>query len=304
MAEQLLVNVVTVTLAGGGATTIIPHGLKVAGKGVVPTQVIPDGPTTIGVLNVNTLGVEFVNSGADLAIAKFRIEYDHSIHAEGADTVAWQGWTGTALPSGPAGGDLDQTYPNPVVVGFANSPIDTTAPVNGDYWRFDGSMWRHTLVSPGSQVAIYGAFSSSVRQVLSTSPLTINFDTTEAASGVSLVAGSRLTVAQSGVYAIDISPQLEHLGGSTEVILFWLRIDGVNVPRSTSSFEMGNNNNRTLPFMEIVTPLNAGQYVEWVFKSQSAATDLSLQAYPAEVGPPAIPAIPSVIVNVKRLGSL
>ena len=78
----------------------------------------------------------------------------------------------------------------------------------------------------------------------------------------------------------------------------------MHVADTASSFEMGNNNNRTLPFMEVVTRLNAGQYAEWVFMSRNAATGLNLKHYPAEIGPPAIPAIPSVIANVKRIGAL
>jgi len=306
MADQLLVNVVTVTLAGS-ATTIVPHGLKVAGKGVVPTQVIPDCPTTIGILNVNTLGVEFANHGSVLATAKFRIEYDHSIHADGAPTLAWGGWNGVPSslpPSGPAGGDLNLDYPNPIVIGLNGRSIDLTAPAAGDYWRFDGDTWRHTLVAPGDPVAIYGAFSSDVTQPISNSPVVVSYNTTEDSNGVSVVAGTRLTVTESGVYSLTISPQLAHGGGGIETILFWLRINGANVVNSTSSFEIGNNLNRTLPFMEIVTPMNAGQYAEWVFMSQAAATNLRLEYFPAVPGPSGYPAIPSVIANVKRIGSI
>lgn len=305
MADQLLVNVVSVTLTAS-ATTIVPHGLKVAGRGVVPTQVIPNGPTPIGVLNVNTLGVEFINHGAELASATFRVEYDHSIHAVNTPTVAWGGWSGTAPPVGPAGGDLSGTYPNPTVVKFATKPIDTSAPVAGDYWRFNGTTWQHTLVAPGAQTAIYGAFSSSIDQIIGTTPHVVQFDTTESANGVTLVGGTKLTVTEAGVYGLDISPQLAHSGGGTETITFWLRVDGADVPRSASSLEMGNNNNRTLPFLQIDMPLNAGQYVEWVFVS-TVATNLTLEHFPAQTSPPAafaIPAIPSAIANVKRIGSL
>jgi hypothetical protein len=97
---------------------------------------------------------------------------------------------------------------------------------------------------------------------------------------------------------------MAHSGGGTETLIFWPRINGSDVVDSASSFEMGNNNNRTLPFVEIILPLNAGQYVEWVFFVPTGGTNASLEHFPAVIGPPAIPAIPSVIAGIKRLGDL
>lgn len=304
MATQLLVSTVSVTLDAGD-TLEWSHGLFASDKPVKPTQIIAGGPTTIGVTAVDDTTVTFTNLGPDESTALFRAEYDHSIHAVGAQTVAWSGWDGSTRPAGPAGGDLDGTYPDPTVVGLNTYPLDLTAPVSGDYLRFDGTTWRHTLVSPGDPTAIFGCFSSTVDQDVGTTPHIATFNTVEAANGVTIVAGTRLTVSESGVYALNLSPQMTHGGGGTETITFWLRIDGANVPNSASSFEMGNNNNRTLPFFEQTLPLNAGQYVEWVFKA-TVGTDLKLKHFPAEVSPPAafaIPAIPSVVANVKRLGA-
>jgi hypothetical protein len=117
----------------------------------------------------------------------------------------------------------------------------------------------------------------------------------------SLSKPTRLTVTSAGVYSFGISPQILHTGGGTETITFWARVNGVNVPNSASSFEMGNNNNRVLPYIELVMPMTAGQYLEWVFTA-SSGTSVTLEAFPAVAGPPAIPAIPSAIATVKYLG--
>lgn len=157
--------------------------------------------------------------------------------------------------------------------------------------------------------AVYGEFSDTTDQpVVSGGTLVVQYNTTEAANGVSVVNDplslrpTRLTITQTGVYSFTLSPQLQHTGGGTVTIIFWARIDGTNVPRSSSSLEMGNNNNRTIPFIELITPMTAGQYFEWVFTS--SGTNTSLEHFPAVVGPPFdIPAIPSVIAGVKLIGS-
>lgn len=152
----------------------------------------------------------------------------------------------------------------------------------------------------GTALSAIGQFSDTADHPLTVGvPLIVPFNTTDYGLGVSVVAGTRLTVAATGVYRFDVSLQFLNTGGGGATITFWPNLNGVPVPNSASSIEMGNNNNRTLPYVAIVLQLLAGQYVEWVVLSTGVNT--SLEHFPAVVGPPAVPAIPSAIAGVFRL---
>lgn len=165
------------------------------------------------------------------------------------------------------------------------------------------------FVTSGTGQTVYGSFSDDTDQTVPAGVATpIQFSTVETSNGVSLTTNglgqnTRLTVSTNGVYKFDLSLQLFHSGGGTETIVFWASVNGTNVTNSASSIEMGNNNNRTLPFISLIVPMNAGQYLEWYIDT-SAGTGLTLEHYAAVVGPPAIPAIPSVIANVTRISDL
>ena len=433
MPTQLLAVVTTVTLDSGDSIEW-QHGLRANDKPVTPTQVIAGGPSTIGVTAVDDTTITLENLGPETATATFRAEYDHSIHAVDTASVVWTGWNGTARPVGPAGGDLDGTYPDPTVIGIqgygiedgapvngdtilfnstlnqwqhapitfsggpptgpasrdlggnypdplvvglqnaplaatvangfikrnaantgweevaygsaANTvtqgndarlsdartptgvaggdldgtypnptvdglrgrPIDTAAPSAGDVYSWDGAKWTpvdiNTLILEVTLIS--GSFSDSTTQNLPVKPTTlaVKYNTVEIAGGVTVANNglgqpTRITVPTDGIYSFDISPQLLNTGGGGSTITFWAAIDGTPVPRSASSLEMGNNNNRTLPFLSLDLPMNAGQYLEWFFTATGSNT--SLQFFPVDG---VIPAIPSVIANVKRIGSI
>lgn len=258
MATQLLVNVLPVVALAPLGSVVIPHGLKSNGKPVVPTQVICDRGSPLVVSNVDATNVYVINPDPAVAYsANFRAEYDHSIHAVGATPIRWRG--AQAGPPGPAGGSFAPTY---------------------------------------------GSFSDSTQQPIPASPtlLSVQFNTVELAGGVTVANDglgrpTRLTVPVDGVYAFDLSPQMSHSGGGAENISFWANVDGLPVPRSASTFEMGNNNNATLPFLRLCLSMTAGQYFEWVFTS-TGGTNIYLQSA-LPLGPR--PAIPSVIANVERI---
>jgi len=155
--------------------------------------------------------------------------------------------------------------------------------------------------SGGAGLSALAQFSDTTDQTLpANTPTVIGMNRTDyTVGGITIVAGTQITVANAGVYRFDVSLQLLHTGVGSPNVTFWPRVNGVNVPDSASSIEMGNNNNRNLPYVSLLLAMTAGQYLEWVVLSTGANT--SVKHYTAVPGPPAIPAIPSVIAGVYRL---
>lgn len=157
-------------------------------------------------------------------------------------------------------------------------------------------------VYPGSLA--YGSFSDTTDQSLTTNvPLDVKYNTTDFSSGVSVsndpmsLRPSQLTVSMAGLYSFDLAPQMFHSGGTMATVFFWAKVNGVDVPRSGRTFELGNNNNQTSPFLCVDLRLNAGDVFQWYVKSVGANTVLNQT--PAVVGPPTVAEVPSVVAHVK-----
>ncbi len=254
-------------------------------------------------LLVNVLSVGPLGAGASTTVA-------HGLKSGDVGVVPTQVICDRASP-------IQVTTTTTSTITFTNT--DVTNPASANFRaEYDHSIhavgatplnWQGYLPTyAAAGVAVYGQFSDTTDQPVTAGGIAIaKYNTTDAANGVSVVNDpvsgfpTRLTVGSSGVYAFTVSPQIQHTGGGTVTIIFWPRIDGVDVPNSASSLEMGNNNNRTIPYFEFISPMTAGQYMEWVF--YASGNNTSLEHFNAVVGPPAIPAIPSIIAGVKLIGS-
>lgn len=118
-------------------------------------------------------------------------------------------------------------------------------------------------------------------------------------SGLTRTSTSRTTVTKEGTYEIVFSgivslaatPPNKHI----EV---WLRVDGVDVPRSNTRVEITNVNTEMTVAVALQYKFNAGQYFEiWTWGDD---TDCRWLATAAAVGP-VRPATPSVIMTVKMI---
>jgi len=79
-----------------------------------------------------------------------------AILPETGQTFIWDGtfWTPTTVsslpPSGPAGGDLANAYPNPTVVQIQGQPIFNGPPSSGESLVYNGTTWTPEILVPDS----------------------------------------------------------------------------------------------------------------------------------------------------------
>jgi len=159
-----------------------------------------------------------------------------------------------------------------------------------------------------TDAAPYGCFSNNTDQLSPSvgSTAVVVFDTTEKASSVYLASDSRLYVRNYGIYNVQFSLQLVNSANSIEYADAWFRINGVDVPRSSSRFGLPVRKGAGQPSHVIGTvntflELQAGDYVE--IAGTTSSTSVSLEHYPADTGIPS-PAIPAVIATVQYIAPL
>jgi hypothetical protein len=147
----------------------------------------------------------------------------------------------------------------------------------------------------------YGAFCSTGSQ---TNPVanisrSMQLETTELSNGVSIVSGSRITVANTGVYNLQFSAQLEKTNNGVDIVYIWFKKNGINVPRSNTSLDVAKQaggSGRLVAAWNYVDTFNAGDYIEIIW--QAADTNMQL-AFDAAAGN--YPSIPSVIATLTQV---
>jgi len=146
----------------------------------------------------------------------------------------------------------------------------------------------------------YGYFSDSTTQ---TNPVislanTATFNTTEVANAVSMVAGSQITFATAGTYALSLTMQINKTDGGSDGISVWLSKNGVNIPNSNIEVTLvdsgGNGGYRAGTFLVTVA---AGDFIQ--VKWSSADIAMRFLATGTQLLPTR-PATPSIRVTVTQ----
>lgn len=161
-----------------------------------------------------------------------------------------------------------------------------------------------------ADTAPYGSFSNNTDQTAPSvgSTAVVIYDTTESENGVyrDTVNTSRIYVRNSGTYNVQFSLQLVNKDNAPQYADVWFRLNGTDVARSASRFDIPARKSSTdwghiIGVVNIFLDMTAGQYVE--IAGTTSSTLVGLEHYPADTGIPR-PAIPSAIVTVQYIAPL
>jgi hypothetical protein len=147
----------------------------------------------------------------------------------------------------------------------------------------------------------YGAFCSTGSQTNLTPNVSRSMvlETTEHSVGVSIVGGSKITVANSGVYNLQFSAQIEKTSNGTDTIYVWFKKNGSNISRSNTGIDVtkqAGSSGKVVAAWNYIDTLIANDYLEIIWQS---ADPTMILAYDPSTGN--LPSIPSVIATLTQL---
>jgi len=147
------------------------------------------------------------------------------------------------------------------------------------------------------QQMYYGRFSRLTDQlgtgVLNTA-IAIQFDTVEIANGITVGSNTEITVSDSGFYQFDLSSQVSATSNKG-VVYFWFRKNGTDIPHSTRSTTVTNNDTFNIS-TTIAISLDANDYVEVMWAKSASGIFLDAKAATAFA-----PSTASVMLNVTQV---
>jgi hypothetical protein len=170
----------------------------------------------------------------------------------------------------------------------------------------------------GSSLSLpFIAASDSTDQLATASdtPTVVAWNTLEGGSGFTLNAPGSATALVSGVYKITYSLQFTNTDNAAHDAAVWLKINNVDVPRSTTIFSIPARKSAGVfsyvcAYSEVVFSLEAGDEMELYWATNQAydtspATDgIYIEAIAAQASPYVRPAVPSAIGSITFVSRL
>ena len=154
----------------------------------------------------------------------------------------------------------------------------------------------------------HGAFQDSTDQVAAntTTAYAITFNTTDFSNGVTIASGSRITVADSGIWNLQFSIQFTNTTNASQDVDVWFRVNGTNSANSNSRFGFAPRKGagdpyHTIAAMNYFLTLNANDYVEIMWRTTDVG--VTIEQYAAGTSPTR-PAVPSAIATISFVSNL
>ena len=190
-----------------------------------------------------------------------------------------------------------------------NTSWATTTTINDERIGFNSYIGLMPISDAAeADTAPYGSFSNNTDQTSPSvgSTAVVVYDTTEESNGVFLSSSSRLNVRNAGIYNVQFSLQLVNKDNAAQYADIWFRVNGTDVPRSASRFDIPARKSATdwghiVGTVNIFLDMNANDYVE--IAGTTSSTLIALEHYAADGTIPR-PAIPAAIVTVNYIAPL
>ena len=194
------------------------------------------------------------------------------------------------------GGETQLRYLDDIV-GVATNP----SAYNSKFLQWDSSSNKAEFVNinsgnvSGIVTGYYGNFFDTTIQTIvgvnTHQPVRLN--TTDLSNQVSIANSSHIVIANSGVYNIQFSLQIDKVTAAGAHIYIWLRKNGLDVPNSATELAVQGTFSEVVAAWNFVVESNANDYYELVI----SATDINIRLKAVSASG-VVPAIPSVIVSV------
>jgi hypothetical protein len=117
---------------------------------------------------------------------------------------------------------------------------------------------------------------------------------------------SRIYITNAGIYNYQFSIQVSNSAAQIHPLEVWVRQNGVDIPNSSSVVNLpvkrGSINSETILALNLLIPVQAGDYLELVWLADDAA--VSLSTVPASAVAPIHPQAPAVIITVTFVSAL
>lgn len=184
--------------------------------------------------------------------------------------------------------------------------------------RLDSALQELSNVSGGSLISfpfISASDSTDQLATASNTPTVVTWNTLEGGNGFTLGAPGSATALVPGVYKITYSLQFTNTDNVAHDAAVWLKINNVDVPRSTTIFTIPARKSAGVfsyvcAYSEVVFTLNTGDEMELYWATNQAyntspATDgVFIEHLAAQTSPYARPATPSALGSITFVSAL
>jgi hypothetical protein len=291
--------------AGTYVTSVGATSPVTSSGGTTPTIAMPAATTSVSGYLTSTDWTTFNNKGSGTVTA---VTGSGNIASTGGTTpnitftgvlpIANGGTNTTATPT--LGG---------VTYGTGTAQAYTPTGSSGQFLTSSGGAaptWTSATALAGA-IGHYGSYidTTTVTATSTTVNYVMSINTIDLQNGVSIVTGTKLTVANAGVYNLQFSAQLSNPNSAIADVSIFFRLNGVDVADGAGTVGIpakhGSNNGLQIVSWNSFFNLSAGDYLEIVWHSNT--TGVQLITIPATTDP-VVPESPSLIVTIQALSQV